>query len=211
MTDAPRRILICDDHPMVRQSLGSTMRGLWPDAEQLEAGDFPTSWAMAGRAPDLILADLGMPGAEPITGVRELLARAPDARCLVVTGSDEDATAAQLAAIGVAGLVRKTASSAVIEAAAALVARGGRYMPAHIMATAGSCPTPAPPGPRAALTERQRDVLRLMAEGHSNKAIGRLLSIAPDTVKTHVSQIFAELGAVNRADACMKGRSLGLL
>lgn len=211
MTDTPRRILICDDHPMVRQSLGSTMRGLWPDAEQLEAGDFPTSWAMAERAPDLILADLGMPGAEPIAGVRELLARAPDARCLVVTGSDEDATAGELAAIGVAGLVRKTASSAVIEAAAALVARGGRYMPAHIMASAGSRSAPAAPSPRAALTDRQRDVLRLMAEGHSNKEIGRLLSIAPDTVKTHVSQIFAELGAVNRADACMKGRSLGLL
>ena len=212
MTDKPRRILICDDHPMVRQSLGSTMRGLWPDAEQLEAGDFPTAWALAERAPDLILADLGMPGAEPIAGVGELLARAPDARCLVVTGSDEDATAAELAAIGVAGLVRKTASSAVIEAAAALVARGGRYMPAHILASATSRAQPAPAAaPRSALTERQRDVLRLMAEGHSNKEIGRLLSISPDTVKSHVSQIFAELGAVNRADACMKGRSLGLV
>ena len=210
MSDTPRRILICDDHPMVRQSLASTMRRLWPDAEQFEAGDFPTSWAMADRAPDLILADLGMPGAEPIAGVGELLARAPDARCLVVTGSDEDATAAELAAIGVAGLVRKTASSAVIEAAAALVARGGRYMPDHI--TAGAAPRREPaPVQRSALTDRQRDVLRLMAEGHSNKTIGRLLSIAPDTVKTHVSQIFAELGAVNRADACMKGRSLGLV
>lgn len=211
MTGAPNRILICDDHPMVRQSLGSTMRGLWPDAEQLEAGDFPTAWAMAERTPDLILADLGMPGAAPIAGVRELLARAPDARCLVVTGSDEDATAAELAAIGVAGLVRKTASSAVIEAAAALVARGGRYMPAHIIARAVPRSEPAAPVARAALTDRQRDVLRLMAEGHSNKSIGRLLSIAPDTVKTHVSQIFAELGAINRADACMKARSLGLV
>ena len=94
----------------------------------------------------------------------------------------------------------------------ALVARGGRYMPAHIMAVPvmrPATPTPALRGP--SLTDRQRDVLRLMAEGQSNKASGRQLSVAPDTVKTHVSQIFGELGAVNRADACMKARTLGLI
>ena len=213
MSEAPRRVLICDDHPMVRQSLGATVRGLWPDAELLEAGDFRAAWTLAERAPDLALVDLGMPGAEPIAGVRELLARAPATRLLVVTGSDEDATAAELAAVGAAGLVRKTATSAVIEAAVALVARGGRYLPAHVLALPASraAPAPAPAGGGVALTDRQREVLRLMAEGQSNKAIGRALSIAPDTVKTHVSQIFAELGAVNRADACVKATALGLI
>jgi DNA-binding NarL/FixJ family response regulator len=213
MSDDPRRVLICDDHPMVRQSLGATVRRLWPDAELLEAGDYRAAWTLAERAPDLMLVDLGMPGAEPVDGVRELLARAPATRLLVVTGSDEDATAAELAAVGAAGLVRKTATSAVIEAAVALVARGGRYLPAHVLAMppARQPASSAPPRPGVALTDRQREVLRLMAEGQSNKAIARALSIAPDTVKTHVSQIFAELGAVNRADACVKAQSLGLL
>jgi DNA-binding NarL/FixJ family response regulator len=206
----PRRVLICDDHPMVRQSLAATVRRLWPDAALLQAADFPTAWGLAAQGADLILADLGMPGAAPVDGVRELLAQAPDARCLVVTGSDEDATAAELASVGVDGIVRKTATPAMIEAAMALVAGGGRYLPAHIMAV---------PVRRAAavartalaLTGRQRDVLALMAEGKSNKEIGRDLGIAPDTVKSHVSQVFALLGAVNRADACMKGRSLGII
>lgn len=210
MIDFPRLILICDDHPIVRQSLAATVRGLWPEAEVLEAPDFPTGWALAARAPDLILADLGMPGATPVEGIRELLAHAPQARCLVVTGSDEDATAAELAGVGVDGLIRKTATPAVIEAAMALVARGGRYMPAHIMALPVSRPVPAAHA-LVALTERQQDVLRLMAEGRSNKEIGRDLGIAPDTVKSHVSQIFGVLGAVNRADACMKGKSLGVI
>lgn len=206
----PRVILICDDHPMVRQSLAATVRGLWPDADVLEAPDFPTGWALAARAPDLVLADLGMPGATPVEGVRELLARAPQARCLVITGSDEDASAAELAGAGVDGLIRKTATPAVIEAAIMLVARGGRYMPAHIMAVPVKRPAPVAHD-AVALTDRQRDVLRRMAEGLSNKEIGRDLGIAPDTVKSHVSQIFGLLGAVNRADACMKGKSLGVI
>lgn len=210
MSDAPQRVLICDDHPMVRQSLGTIVAGLWPDAAISEATDFPSAWMLAERGADLILADLGMPGAAPLGGVGELLGRAPDARCLVVTGSDEDATAAELAAIGVDGLVRKTATPAMIEAAIALVARGGRYMPAHILAVPVRRPV-ASASPRIALTERQLEVLRRIAEGQSNKEIGRALGIAPDTVKTHASQLFATLGAINRADACMKARSLGMI
>lgn len=212
MNEAPRRVLICDDHPMVRQSLAATVRGLWPEAELYEAGDFPTAWVLAERSPDLALVDLGMPGATPIDGVRALLGRAPAARCLVVTGSGEDVMASELAAIGVAGLVRKTAPSAVVEAAMAMVAGGGRYLPAHILAApAARAAAPTTPAPRISLTDRQREVLRLMAEGQSNKAIGRALSITPETVKSHVSQIFAELGAVNRADACVRAKTLGLI
>ncbi|MDO9487806.1 MAG: response regulator transcription factor [Sphingomonadaceae bacterium] len=202
----PGCVLICDDHPMVRQSLAATVRRLWPEAELREAADFPTAWALAARGADLILADLGMPGATPVEGVRELLAQAPGARCLVVTGSDEDATAADLAAVGVDGIVRKTATPAMIEAAMALVAGGGRYMPPHIMALPVQRPVAAAAREAFTLTERQRDVLRLMAEGKSNKEIGRDLGIAPDTVKSHVSQVFAHQGAVNRAEACIKGK-----
>jgi DNA-binding NarL/FixJ family response regulator len=207
---APQRVLVCDDHPMVRQSLGATVRGLWPEAERLEAGDYPTAWALAARRPDLILADLGMPGAAPVDGLARLLALAPDARCLVITGSDEDASAAEIAGLGVAGLVRKTATPAVIEAAIALVAGGGRYLPAHIVAAPVRRPPPAPV-PAITPTGRQLEVLRLMAHGRSNKEIARELQIAPDTVKTHVSQLFGLLGAVNRADACVKAKSLGVI
>jgi len=212
VTAAPARILICDDHPMVRQSLAAMVRRLWPDAELLEAGDYTAATSLAELGPDLVLLDLGMPGASPIEGVRRLLGRAPRARCLVITGSDEDATATELAAAGVAGLVRKTASSAVIEAAAELVAGGGRYLPAHVVAgspRSGVAAAPEQSGPR--LTDRQREVLSLMATGLSNKAIAQRLSIGPETVKRHAAHIFDELGALNRADACIKGKTLGLI
>lgn len=93
----------------------------------------------------------------------------------------------------------------------AVVARGGRYLPAHVRTVPAARPATSAPAPRAPLTDRQRAVLRLIAEGQSNKEIARALSIGPETVKTHVSQIFAELGAVNRADACVRAKSLGLI
>jgi DNA-binding NarL/FixJ family response regulator len=209
---AMRRILICDDHPLVRQALATTVKGLWPDAEVLEARDFPSGWALAERSPDLILADLSMPGAEPRKGIAELRRRAPGAVCLVVTGSAEEPLLSELAGDGVAGFVHKTSTPAVIEAAVAMVANGGRFLPPRL---AGATARPAEPGNAGrasiSLSERQREVLRLMAEGCSNKAIAQRLAISPETVKTHVSQVYAALGAINRADACVRGKSLGLI
>jgi DNA-binding NarL/FixJ family response regulator len=208
--------LICDDHPLVAQALATTIALRLPHLKVQLATDFPSAWVMAAACrPVLCLADLGMPGALPIDGIAGLLAAAPEARVIVVTGSDDDALMLDLLAIGIAGFVPKTSSPAVIGAAIDLVIAGGRYLPPRL-AHIGSLARPDPP-PAAApiamlpLTPRQAEVVQLLARGLPNKDIARALGVAPATVKTHIALVMLALGATNRTDAAIKAREAGLL
>ena len=208
-----RSCLICDDHALVREALAATVAGRWPDAAIDQAADFPSAWIRMAGMPDLCLADLDMPGAAPLDGIDGLRATAPKTPILVVTGSYSDDTMLALLERGVAGFVPKTSTTAVIASAIDLVLAGGRYLPERLaQLTIG--PGHAAPDPRpvaALLSARQIEVVRLIALGQSNKDIARSLVITPATVKTHVAQIIALTGALNRTDAAMRAGSLGLL
>jgi DNA-binding NarL/FixJ family response regulator len=207
--------LICDDHAMMREALAGAVSIGWPAAQIVQAHDFPAAWEAAAAGPDLIISDLAMPGAAPVEGVRRLRAAAPASPILVVTGNEEDEVLLALFDLGIAGFAPKTSKSAVIEAAIRLVLAGGRYLPprvAELAAGSGarSQATAAPSGgPR--LTERQVDVLKLIATGESNKEIARHLDLSPATIKAHAAAAMAALGAVNRTEAVMKAREMGLI
>lgn len=211
--------LICDDHGLVRDALAGMVRMGWPGTTILLAKDFPAAWTMAAQAPDIILCDLVMPGAAPLAGIDGILRVAPDTPLLVVTGTEDDALLLDLLDRGVAGFAPKSASSQIIEAAMRLILAGGRYLPtrlADIAATRIAAGTISPLRDDAArlserLTARQLDVLRLMVKGRPNKEIARALGMAPSTVKGHLSQILACLGADNRTDAAIKARLLGVV
>jgi DNA-binding NarL/FixJ family response regulator len=121
--------------------------------------------------------------------------------------------------LGVSGFSPKTASGAIVEAALRLIHAGGRYLPPRLAEIAASrIDSGATVAVRdeatltgERLTERQIDVLRLVASGLSNKEIARALSLAPSTVKTHVSNIQTYLGAANRTDASIRARALNLI
>jgi two-component system nitrate/nitrite response regulator NarL len=85
------RGLICDDHPLMREALAGAMRDRWPGLVLDEAADYPQAWAHADAGPDFCLVDLDMPGAQPIAGLAELKARAPNAVLLVLTGLTDEA------------------------------------------------------------------------------------------------------------------------
>ncbi len=214
-----RTCLICDDHALVREALAGTVRMGWPGVEILEASDFPSASSKATTAPDLIIADLVMPGAGPKAGIASLLAAAPNSKLLVVTGTQDDALLLELLDMGVAGFAPKTSNGALIEAAIRLILAGGRYLPPRIgdiaaaRAESGGVPMQRDRSVAVAerLTDRQLDVLRLLAKGHSNKEIGRALDLAPSTVKTHITHVFSVLGAVNRTDASIKAQQLDLV
>lgn len=198
-------VLICDDHPLMREALALAVGERWPGARLLEAGSYPAAWRLAAaERPELMLVDLAMPGAEPLAGLAQLKAAAPDARLIVVTGSASEVQIANLGAVGIDGLVAKTEGADAIFAAIDIVMAGGRY------------PPPSAAGPTqgrrhdAALTARQLGVLRLVAKGLSNKEIARDLGISPETVKVHVAQIIATAGAANRTEAAMWAVKHGL-
>ncbi len=212
--------LICDDHVLVREALAGTVRIGWPEATVDVAGDFPVAWAMAeAKAYDLIICDLIMPGSGPLAGIDGVVRAAPDTSLLVVTGTEDDALLLDLLDRGVAGFAPKSASGSIIEAAIRLILAGGRYLPPRLAEIAsariddGSVPAIRDDVARLAerLTDRQMDVLRLMAKGYSNKEIARELQLAPSTVKTHLSQLLTHLGASNRTDASIKARMLDLV
>lgn len=211
--------LICDDHALVRDALAGMVRMGWPGTTILLADDFPGAWSLAEQAPDFILCDLVMPGAAPLAGIDGLLRVAPDTPLLVITGTEDDALLLDLLDRGVAGFAPKSASGQIIEAAIRLILAGGRYLPtrlADIAASRIATGTIAPVRDDAArlserLTARQLDVLRLMVKGRPNKEIARALGMAPSTVKGHLSQILACLGADNRTDAAIKARLLGVV
>ncbi len=206
--------LIADDHAMMREALAGAVAIGWPQARVTLAPDFPAAWAAAAALPDLIISDLVMPGASPVEGIRKLREIAPDTPILVVTGNEDDATLLALFDLGIAGLAPKTSKSAVIEAAIGLVLAGGRYLPPRVIELAtrrgGALPVAAGMA-TVRLTERQRDVLALIARGQSNKEIARELDLSPATVKAHTAAAMATLGASNRTDAVMKARARGLI
>jgi len=205
--------LICDDHAMMREALAGAVSLGWPDATVSQAADFPQAWAAARTSPDLIISDLVMPGASPVEGVGKLRAAAPNTPILVVTGNEEDEVLLALFDLGIAGFAPKTSKSAIIEAAIRLVLAGGRYLPprvAELAARQAGGTSPARTG-TVRLTERQGDVLKLIATGESNKEIARHLDLSPATIKAHAAAAMAALGAVNRTEAVMKARAMGLI
>ena len=211
-------ILVCDDHPLVRAAIAMAAEEVAGGRPVVTARDFPDAWSVAERAEiRLCLVDLHMPGAEPLEGIRGLQARAPAARFVVVSGSDSDADLLGALELGVDGFVPKSAEPEVLTAALRLVLAGGRYLPARLaeLAAAPVRPEPAPSSkahaPYGRLSERQVEVLRQMSAGRANKEIARELGLSPATVKTHVAQVIALMGAANRTEAAARARALGLI
>ncbi len=212
-----RSCLICDDHALVRDALAMAIELRWPEAEILHASDFDEARRQAAHCPRLCLADLVMPGAAPLDGIAAIRAAAPEAAVIVVTGSTDDTLLLALLAMGVDGFIPKTAPKDVILAAVELVLLGTRYLPPRVAELLRGASVEAPPAQstevdtRPAPTDRQRDVLRLIAEGKSNKEIARHLGVSPATVKTHVAHGIAAIGALNRTDAAIRARARGLI
>lgn len=216
--------LACDDHPLVRAALALVLEDI-VGAPVLTAQDFAEAWAHAEERDDIVLAvvDLHMPGIGGIDGLAGLRERAPNAKIVVLTGSDSDGDLLAVLALGVEGFVPKSVEPGVVEAALRLVMAGGRYLPPRLaeLAAEGIDAAPARPAsaalsqpvdaPMGRLSSRQRDVLDQMARGRANKEIAQFLGLSPATVKTHVAHIIAVIGATNRTEAANRARELGLV
>ena len=224
--------LICDDHALVREALVGSVKMNWPGTVVSEASDFPQAWVLARSQPGFCIADLVMPGAAPLDGIKGIMQAAPHTPILVVTGTEDDALLLALLKLGVAGFAPKSASGAIVEAAIRLILAGGRYLPPRLadIAAAGvgaaldrGQATLASPNRWAAstgpfneaileqLTRRQIDVLKLVAQRRSNKEIARTLGLAPSTVKTHLENLLQTLGVANRTEAASQARGLKIL
>lgn len=188
------RILIADDHALMREALTMTIYRCWPDAIVEQARDFPSACAAATQVFDLCICDLAMPGAEALPGMRRLLEIQPSMKLIAISGSADDSTLRKILSINIAELIPKTTDGAIVEAAIRLVLAGGKYLPDVNLFSSSL----------AGLTGTQTMVIQLLCKGQSTKEIAKTLEVAPSTVKTHIDSIMKRLNARNRVDACQK-------
>lgn len=208
-------ILIIDDHMLVLKGLRLQLKELDPDAEIIEASDFDEALHLAEECDslDLAIVDLAMPGMPWQEGLRRLRDRFAGLRAVILSGTSEIANIRNALELGAVGYIPKDTSGKVLLGALRLVLDGGTYIPPVVMLdqcrgtpplgeTEPGRPVPTPGGETLSrLTPRQREVLPLLSQGLSNKAIARMLKISEATVKYHVSSLIKILNVSNRTQA----------
>ena len=204
------KILVVDDHVLIREALRGLFRELKPDATVLEAADASRTMELLAEQPDiaLILLDLSLPDRDGLVLLAELRARYPGISVVVLSGFPDRANVVRALDHGALGFIPKSAGREVMTSALNLVFSGGVYIPPEILGTPNAA-TPQPSPADLGLTERQVDVLALMMQGKSNKAICRLLELAEPTVKNHVTAILKTLGVSNRTEAVLAASARG--
>jgi DNA-binding NarL/FixJ family response regulator len=217
---AGMKILVVDDHALVREGLRHVLQELDEGGvEVIEAGSGGAAFAAAARNPDLdlVVLDLHMPDIDGIEALDELGRSHPEIPVVVLSGVDDVDRMRAAFDHGAAGFIHKSVVSDVLVSAIRLVFSGGVYVPPQMLEhqVAGMMPPlpsrgAAPAQPLLNLTERQREVLRLVLQGRTNKEICRILTLAEPTVKVHVSAILRILGVQSRTQAVLAAARLGL-
>ena len=212
-TSAPR-VVVIDDHPIFRNALREllTEHGIPVVGEAAEGEQGVV--LVEELAPDLAVMDISMPGISGIEATRRIRATCPATRVLVLTVSPDPETVTEAVAAGACGYLLKDAEPADIVMGIRFASAGGSLLSAPVAAgllervSAPSEPA-IPDEVRTRLSERELEVLRLLAEGKENAEIAEELVISPQTVKNHVSSLLAKLEVENRlqaAVAAVRGR-----
>ncbi|MGI5151595.1 response regulator [Plantactinospora sp. CA-294935] len=211
------RVLLVDDQPMVRAGLGLILR-TQPDIQVVGECDDGTDvvHTLSQCSPDLVCMDVRMPGVDGVEATRRLRAAAGPPVCILTTFGDEEVLWSAVDA-GAAGFELKSATPENLIEAVRTVASGGTWIDGTLLGPIldsyrqSARPTTHYETRLDALTERELDVLRLMARGASNREIAERLFLAETTVKTHVGSLFNKLGARDRAAAIVFAYDAGLV
>lgn len=209
------RVMVVDDHDLFRDGLVSVIRSQPDMLVVAEAGDGLEALVMArSLRPDVILMDINMPGADGLEATRLITRELPDCRIVMLTMRDEDERVFEAIRNGAQGYLLKTIRAQqlmdMIRAAARGEAALTPAMAARVMVLfrrQGSPATPAEPAEEFdPLTQREQEVLRLIAEGLADKEIAAALDISLYTVKSHVRSILSKLHVNNRREAAQRAR-----
>ncbi len=216
------RVVLADDHTLVRQGIGSLL-ALVADVELVgEAADgAETVRVVLEERPHVLLLDLAMPRGDGLFVVEELAARGALPPTLILTTVEDDAAVLDVVRAGARGFLLKDVTLERLIAAVRVLAAGGTFIQPGLTARAERALTlhrrdasdedDEPVDGSESLTEREREILRLLASGYSNREIARALFVVEGTVKNHVSSILAKMGVRDRTRAVLKAATRGLL
>jgi DNA-binding NarL/FixJ family response regulator len=214
------RVLLVDDQILFREAL-ATLLALSPEWEVVgQAGDGAEAVAQCARLkPDVVLMDLRMPGVDGIEATRRIAAVQPEVRVLVLTTFEEDAEVFAAIRAGAAGYLLKASPSEKLFEAIRAVARNesvlqpsvtAKVMAEFVRLTPHNAKTAAQPLPEP-LSGRELAVLQALTDGLSNKEIAVRLGITEGTVKNHMTNVLGKLGVLDRTQAALRARELGLI
>jgi DNA-binding NarL/FixJ family response regulator len=208
-------VLVADDHPTFRRGLSALLETLEEFTVVGEASDGESVVAMAGELkPDVVVMDLNMPGVNGVEATRRIVAQHPDAAVLVLTMLDEDESVFAAMRAGARGYVVKGADTDDVVRALESVARGdavfGPAVATRVLSYLTRPLSARDPVLFPELSDREREVLELIARGRSNIDIARELVLSPKTVRNHVSSVFTKLQVSDRAEAIVRARKAGL-
>jgi DNA-binding NarL/FixJ family response regulator len=211
------KILVVDDHVLIREALRGVLKELREDAMILEAAAYRDAVRLLEQNGDiaLILLDLSLPDRDGFAVLADVRERYPSIAVVVLSGFHGRDNVLKALDLGATGFIPKSATRDIMLAALRLVLSGGIYVPPEALAGRQALSNGAVAETRHAsptdvgLTRRQLDVLALMMQGKSNKAICRILDMAEPTVKNHVTAILKALEVENRTEAVIKAGQLG--
>jgi two-component system response regulator NreC len=192
------RIVIADDHAVVRRGLRQVLEAESGFEVVAEAANFEDARRyVLGHRPDVLVLDLNMPGGSTLEHIPEIRSEFPNTQIVVLTMQNEPAYARRALGAGALGYVLKEAAESELVEAIQRAAAGEMYLNPRLGARVAAEP---PPGPPDGLTEREVEVLRLIALGHTNAEIGEQLHLSVRTVETHRAHIQQKLRLATRSD-----------
>ena len=211
------RVLIADDHAILRSGLRLLIGGQ-PDMQVVgEAGDFEEAIRLAkALLPDVVTLDLSMPGGAGLGAIEKLRAAAPAVRIVILTMHEDPAYVRSALAAGASGYLVKSAADSALIAGIRAVQRGRVFVEVQNREAMQALMAPEraaseAPAPIAMLSAREREVLVLIAEGHTNQAIADRLALSVKTVESYRARMMQKLGLTNRAELTRLAIDLGLV
>lgn len=212
------KLILADDHTLFRSGLALLLKSQNAKCVIWEGDSLDAALAEAAAHPDaeIALLDLHMPGMNGVKGIQRFIEMHTGLAVVILTGAEDPRQIQAVLAAGASGFIPKSSTPMVMLSAIRLVLAGGTYIPPQFLSNAAVTTHPAAASnirerAQVQLTERQAQVLRLLAEGKPNKVICRELNIEEGTVKAHIATVFRVLDVTNRTEAASVAREIGLL
>tara|TARA_R110002110_G_scaffold34896_3_gene118317 strand:+ start:4279 stop:4941 length:663 start_codon:yes stop_codon:yes gene_type:complete len=211
-------ILLADDHPLFTDAIERQLVAAYPDVSIHAVEDLAAANDVIARIKDISLAvlDWDMPGMQGAASIKTMREAHPALKIVILSGRIDDATVHNVLALGVKGFIPKSSPGNAIVSALSVILNGGTYIPVETALSQGrngdaSIRNVASQTLTKALTDREIEILKLLASGGSNKEIARQLGVQEITIKMHASRIFSKLHVRNRVQAVSHALKAGLL